>query len=158
MRAETLANVGKHLAVPSSSVPIAQSPVQDEALVMAWHVLKIDPTACMAEFLSASHLVKSAVGRLHVPVESVAHVLGQEGSDVMHSISRYSRSHELVAVSYAAMGTARRATRERARIMAEEREVRQRRGRASARVVVTAENRLLDTQTRPRVKISLRFR
>jgi predicted metal-dependent RNase len=58
----------------------------------------------------------------------------------MHSISRYSRSHELVAVSYAAMGTARRATRERARIMAEEREVRQRRGRASARVVVTAEN------------------
>jgi hypothetical protein len=41
----------------------------------------------------------------------------------MHSISRYSRSHELVAVSYAAMGTARRATRERARIMAEEQEV-----------------------------------
>jgi hypothetical protein len=126
MRAETLANVGKHLAVPSSAAPIAQSPVQDEAIV-AWHVFRIDPAAFAADSLSASHLVKSAVGRLHVPVESFAHVLGQ-GSDVMHSISRYSRSHELVAVSYAAMGTARRATRERARIMAEEREVRQRRG------------------------------
>jgi hypothetical protein len=67
MRAETLANVGKHLAVPSSSAPMAQSPVQDEAVVMAWHVLMIDPAAFEAEFKSASHLVKSAVGRLHVP-------------------------------------------------------------------------------------------
>ena len=65
-------------------------------------------------------------------------MLGQASPLNPHSKSRYCRSHELAAVSYAAAGTARRARRVRARITAAWREVLRWRAGGRARVVVIA--------------------